>query len=167
MEDHLQIKDSRPSEDELPIEEIEGSPQSTDDCSDSEPEGNQLEPLKKQAKVNTSSEKQSIPQQWGAQGFAEDDHKKITSNQWLSDKHINACSILLKKKSHQSQSGLHDVLILATKPLKCGSLNDFVQIIHVNQSHYVYDSIPNYFTNSKVLNKLSRQLPSISAQRTS
>ena len=107
-------------------------------------------------------------QHWGAQGLGldEDDHKWIMTNQWLFDEHIKSCSTLLKK-AHPFQSGLHDTITLAKKPLQCISPTEFVQIVHVNQSHWVclsnincppgvvdvYDSIPNYSANSKVLHK--------------
>lgn len=118
-----------------------------------------------QSEVPGTFTKQTSPQRWGARGLGldEDDRKRIMINQWLSNKHIKACSTLLKK-AHPSQSGLRDTITLAKKPLQCISPTDFVQIVHVNQSHRVclskincppgvidvYDSIPNYSVNSKV-----------------
>lgn len=84
---------------------------------------------------------------------------------------MKACSTLLKK-ANPSQSGLHDTITLAKNPLKCRSQKDFVQIVHVNKTHWVYlsnincppgvvdvyDSIPNYSVNSKVLHKQAAAL---------
>ena len=46
-------------------------------------------------------------QPWGASGLGLDEYDKdrLVSNNWLADKHINACSVLLKKVN-PSQSGV-------------------------------------------------------------
>ena len=65
------------------------------------------EPPKKQRKV-------SGDQSWGARGLGldEDDHNIILNHKWLTDKHMNACSTLLKR-ANPSQSGLHHTITLA------------------------------------------------------
>lgn len=66
--------------------EIEDGPPNNDDLTSE----SELELPKKKAKVNNESSatsaKQTIPQQWGAQGLGldEDGHKRIITNQWLS-----------------------------------------------------------------------------------
>ena len=107
-------------------------------------------------------------QPWGASGLGldEDDKDRLLSNKWLTDKHMHACSVLLKK-AHPSQSGLHHTITLAKSPHRCASPADFVQIAHINQSHWVcissincppgvvdvFDSSPYSSSTSKVLLK--------------
>ena len=77
-------------------------------------------------------------QPWGASGLGLDEYDKdrLVSNNWLTDKHINACSVLLKK-ANPSQSGLHHTITLAKSPHRCACSADFVQIAHINESHWV------------------------------
>ena len=107
-------------------------------------------------------------QPWGAIGLGldEDDRSKIINQNWLTDKHINACSVLLKQ-SNPSQSGLHHTITLAKKPHLCASPADFVQLAHIDQSHWlcfssincppgvvdVYDSAPYPLSSCSVLFK--------------
>ena len=107
-------------------------------------------------------------QPWGATGLGldEDDCSKILNQKWLTDKHMNASSVLLKQ-THPSQSGLHHTITLAKNPHLCASLADFVQLGHVNESHWlcfssincppgvvdVYDSAPYSLSTCNVLMK--------------
>ena len=117
------------------------------------------EPPKKQRKV-------SGDQSWGARGLGldEDDHNIILNHTWLTDKHMNACSTLLKR-ANPSQSGLHHTITLAQTPHRCASPADYVQLAHINQAHWVclsnincppgvvdvFDSAPHCSSTSKVL----------------
>ena len=96
-------------------------------------------------------------------GLDEDNRSKILNQKWLTDKHMNACSVLLKQ-AYPSQSGLHHTITLAKKPHLCASPADFV---HIDNSHWlcfssincppgvvdVYDSAPYSSSTCNVLLK--------------
>ena len=94
------------------------------------------------------------------------DKLELLQGKWLTDKHINAAIILLKKQ-FQTQNGLEDPLVLSEK-LICTSLSaNFVQIINIKRQHWVcasnincpagvvdvYDSVPRMSYNCKILQK--------------
>ena len=90
----------------------------------------------------------------------------------ITDKHMNACSVLLKR-ANPSQSGLHHIITLAKNPHLCASPADFKQLAHTDQSHClcincppgvvdVHDSVP-YFLSMCNLDCLPLSLPLLSA----
>ena len=145
---------------QTPLAESDGDQQGNGGKLDGDKECDD-EPPKKQRKV-------SDDQLWGAIGLGldEDDRSKILNQKWLTDKHMNACSVLLKQ-ANPSQSGLHHTLTLAKKPHLCASPEDFVQLAHIEQSHWVcfssincppgvvdvYDSAPYSSSTCNVLLK--------------
>ncbi len=55
---------------------------------------------------------------------------------WLTDKHINAASVLIKEK-FPKQHGLQDTLLLQRFDQYESEDSQFVQIVHVNGSHWL------------------------------
>ena len=83
------------------------------------------------------------------------DKAQLTEGAWLTDKHVNSCNKLLKQQC-PNQNGLQDTLVLAKKLAWRSNMKDFVQIVNVNNLHWVcvanigspdntidvYDSLP-------------------------
>ena len=71
----------------------------------------------------------------------------LTSGEWLNDILIQAAMTLLKKQ-FPDQNGLQSTQILAKNLQWQSSNSDFVQILHVSQSHWVCSS--NIFSSPEV-----------------
>ena len=92
------------------------------------------------------------------------DKEQLAEGAWLTDKHINASNKLLKQQC-PNQNGLEDKLVLANKLTWRSNTKDFVQIVNLNNLHWVcvanigcpdntidvYDSLPANSLGSKSL----------------
>ena len=116
-------------------------------------------------KPRRTRQRESIP--WGAPSLNldEDDRDDVLHGKWLSDNHIRASSKLLNT-IYPTQAGLLDTVNLVSRCSSKESTN-FVQILHINQSHWVcasnitcppatvdvFDSMSSSSVGSKVLQK--------------
>lgn len=92
------------------------------------------------------------------------DENQLLEGQWLTDKHVYAAGKLLTKQ-FPGQNGLQDTLVLNKKLLWSSNPTDFIQIVNLNNQHWicisnigclpgvvdVFDSIPSYSVGSSSL----------------
>ena len=88
----------------------------------------------------------------------------LTSNDWLTDRHVNAANKLLLAQ-FPSQNGLQDPLLLVNLKKYNSSRDKFVQVINVNNQHWicisnklcsagvveVFDTLPHLSKNSETV----------------
>ena len=96
--------------------------------------------------------------------LSHEDKKILDEGGWLSDAHIQAAHLLLKKQ-YPHQNGLQSTLRLQFSLKWESDPDDFVQIINISGQHWVcasnvncppaivdvYDSIPSYSVGSQSL----------------
>ena len=99
-----------------------------DGCSD-----NQKRAIRKKA-----NQKESTPWALPALGMDTSDRLRLTQGKWLSDRHIRSANKLLKI-AYPSQAGLFDTINLIPTVTMRDTKEDgaFVQILHINQTHWV------------------------------
>ena len=115
--------------------------------------------------VDTFTCKQSPAPYWIQDlELRQQDKTQLIEGSWLTDKHINASNKLLKQQC-PNQNGQQDTLVLAEKLMWRSNTKDFVQIINLNNLHWVcvsnigcpdntidvYDSLPSNSVGSKSL----------------
>ena len=101
------------------------------------------------------------------------DKLELLDGDCLTDKHINAVTILLHRQ-HPIQAGLQDPVLLSEKQIWRSQSQDFVHVINISRNHLVcvsnvncspgvvdvYDSLPACMTKA-ALAKLNEQLAAI------
>ncbi len=69
-------------------------------------------------------------------GLLTADQEMLKRGEWLTDKHINAASVLIKEE-FPKQHGLQDTLLLQRFDQYESDDSQFVQIIHINGNHWL------------------------------
>ncbi len=69
-------------------------------------------------------------------GLLTADQDMLKRGEWLTDKHINAASVLIKEE-FPKQLGLQDTLLLQRFDQYESEDSQFVQIVHVNGNHWL------------------------------
>ena len=82
--------------------------------------------------VSTSS-----PTSWISDlSLSSNDKHALVCGEWLSDSHIEAAHIILRKM-YPRQNGLQNTLVLQSQLSWRSSDKDFVQIVHISNNHWV------------------------------
>ena len=69
-------------------------------------------------------------------GLLTADREMLNRGEWLTDKHINAASVLMMEEFPQ-QHGLQDTLLLQHFDQYQSENSQFIQIVHVNGNHWL------------------------------
>ena len=97
-------------------------------------------------------------------GLSKHDEQVLSSGEWLNDQLIQAAMTLLRKQ-FPDQNGLQSTQILARNLQWLSSNTDFVQILHISQSHWVCAS--NIFSSPEVCDLYDSMPPVYSSTLTS